>query len=129
MKVWNDVTEGSVIYFADEFAELDEVVVSKVEQCENPRYRIITIPGFGEGEIPFQVIGKSHSPSFTVGQRSKDNILVGRIYVSVEAYKEHWTHELGERISELQEHRKIVDENIQRLQGDIDKVNAIPQKD
>ena len=41
MKVWNDVTEGSVIYFSDEFAELDEVVVSKVEQCENPRYRRI----------------------------------------------------------------------------------------
>ena len=47
----------------------------------------------------------------------------------MEAYKAHWAHELGERISDLQEQRKTIDENIMRLQRDIDKVNSIPQKD
>lgn len=124
IKKWKDVKVGDTIYFADEFAELEPVVVEKIEPEEWKRYLHIFVTGevFGGETRQFRVISPSHDRSLSVASRTKHEMLVGRLYTSVEAYKDVWDKSLHEQLEKLEKDRAYIEERIAHIKGDIETV-------
>ena len=124
IKLWKDIKVGDTVYFADEFAELEPVVVEKIEPEEWKRYLHIFVTGevFGGETRQFRVISPSHDRSLSVASRTKHEMLVGRLYTSVEAYKDVWDKSLHEQLEKLEKDRADIDERIAHIKGDIETV-------
>ena len=128
MKTWADLKVGDTVYFSDEFAELDDMTVEKLEYEDWARYLRVTVSGgnaFGGNPCTFRVVAKSYEKSLSAGQRLKDDMLIGRLYVSKEAYREVWTRELSNLIGDLEKDKAAVEERIAKLQADIKTVDSI----
>ena len=128
MKTWADLKVGDTVYFSDEFAELDEMTVEQLAYEEWDRYLRVTVSGgkaFGGNPCTFRVIAKSYEKSLSVGERLKDNILVGRLYVSKEAYKEVWKKDLMSQIEDLEPRKTAIEKKIEHLRADIKTVESI----
>lgn len=127
IKQWKEVKVGDTVYFADEFAELNKVVVEKVEPEEWDRYLHIFVTGevFGGETREFRVVSPSHDKSLSVASRTKHEILVGRLYTSVEAYKSVWKASLEEDLAKWVKHRVNADERISHLQKDIETIESL----
>ena len=124
LKKWKDVKVGDTVYFADEFAELNKVVVEKVEPEEWDRYLHIFVTGevFGGETREFRVVSPSHDKSLSVASRTKHEILAGRLYTSVAAYKVVWNESLHEQLEKLETEKKYIEERIAHIKGDIETV-------
>lgn len=124
IKLWKYVKVGDTVYFADEFAELEPVVVEKIEPEEWKRYLHIFVTGevFGGETRQFRVISPSHERSLSVASRTQHEMLVGRLYTSVEAYKDVWDKSLHEQLEELEKERADIDERIANIKGGIETV-------
>lgn len=124
IKQWKDVNVGDTVYFADEFAEPEPVVIEKIEPEEWDRYLHITVsgPSFnGETRVAV-VVSPSHAKSLNLVCRKKDDMLAGRLYTSVEAYKHVWNESLHERLEKLEKDRAHIEESIAHIKGDIETV-------
>lgn len=124
IKQWKDVKVGDTVYFADEFAEPEPVVVDKIEPEEWDRYLHIFVTGevFGGETRQFRVVSPSHDKSLSVASRTKHEMLVGRLYTSVEAYKDVWDKALHEQLEKLEKDRAYIEERIAHIKGDIETV-------
>lgn len=124
IKQWKYVKVGDTVYFADEFAEPEPVVVEKIEPEEWKRYLHIFVTGevFGGETRQFRVISPSHERSLSVASRTKHEMLVGRLYTSVDAYKDVWNKSLHEQLEKLEKARADIDERIAHIKGDIETV-------
>lgn len=124
IKKWKDVKVGDTVYFADEFAEPEPVVVEKIEPEEWKRYLHIFVTGevFGGETRQFRVVSPSHDKSLSVASRTKHEMLVGRLYTSVEAYKDVWNKSLHEHLDKLEKDRAYIEEKIANIKGDIETV-------
>lgn len=127
IKQWKDVKVGDTVYFADEFAELNKVVVEKIEPEEWDRYLHIFVTGevFGGETRQFRVVSPSHDKSLSAAHRKGENLLIGRLYTSVEAYKAVWKTNLEEDLAKWVKHRANVDERISHLQKDIETIESL----
>lgn len=127
IKQWKGVKVGDTVYFADEFAEPEPVVVEKIEPEEWERYLHIFVTGevFGGETRQFRVVAPSHDKSLSVASRTKHEMLVGRLYTSVDAYKDVWDKSLHEQLEKLEKERADIDERIAHIKGDIDTVANI----
>ena len=128
MKTWADLKVGDTVYFSDEFAELDEMTVVKIEYEEWDRYLRVTVSdgkAFGGNPCTFKVIAKSYEKSLSAGQRLKDACLVGVLYVSKEAYKEVWKKDLMSQIEDLEPRKTAIEKKIEHLRADIETVENI----
>ena len=123
LKKWKDVKGGDTVYFADEFAELNKVVVEKVEPEECVRYLRIYVTGevFAETTM-FRVVSPSHDKSLSIASRKNEDVLAGRLYTSVEAYKAVWNESLNEQLEKLETEKKYIEERIAHIKGDIETV-------
>jgi hypothetical protein len=124
IKQWKDVKVGDTVYFADEFAEPEPVVVEKIEPEEWDRYLHITVVGevfFGETRL-FRVVAPSHDKSLSIASRQKHEMLAGRLYTSVEAYKDVWTQSLNEQVDKLEKAKADIEDRIAHLKKDIETV-------
>lgn len=124
IKKWKDVKVGDTVYFADEFAELEPVVVEKVEPEEWDRYLHITVsgPSFnGETRVAV-VVSPSHGKSLNLVCRKMDEMLAGRLYTSVEAYQDIWTKDLNNQLEELEKEKAYIEERIAHRKKDIETV-------
>ena len=124
IKLWKEVKVGDTVYFADEFAELEPVVVEKVEPEEWDRYLHIFVTGevFGGETRQFCVVSPSHDQSLSVASRTKHEMLVGRLYTSVEAYKDVWDKSLHDQLEELEKEKAYIEEKIAHRKKDIETV-------
>lgn len=124
IKQWKDVKVGDTVYFADEFAEPEPVVVDKIEPEEWKRYLHIFVTGevFGGETRQFRVVSPSHDKSLSVASRTQHEMLVGRLYTSVEAYKDVWDKSLHEQLEKLEKDRSYIEERIANIKGDIETV-------
>ena len=121
IKQWKDVKVGDTVYFADEFAEPEPVVIEKIEPEEWDRYLHITVsgPSFnGETRVAV-VVSPSDDKSLNLVCRKKNDMLAGRLYTSVEAYKNVWNESLHERLEKLEKDSAHIEESITRIKGDI----------
>lgn len=127
IKQWNDVKVGDTVYFADEFAELDPVVVEKIEPEEWDRYLHITVsgPSFNGETRVAKVVSPSHDKSLNLVCRKEHEMLAGRLYTSVEAYKDVWGKYLHEQLEQLEKDRAHIEERIAHIKGDIETVANI----
>lgn len=127
IKQWKDVNAGDTVYFADEFAEPEPVVVEKIEPEKWDRYLRITVsgPSFNGETRVARVVSPSHDKSLTLVCRKQDDILAGRLYTSVEAYKDVWDKSLHEQLEKLEKDRAYIDERIAHIKGDIETVASI----
>ncbi len=123
LKQWKDVKVGDTVYFADEFAELNKVVVVKIEPEEWDRYLHIFVTGevFDETKM-FRVVSPSHDKSLTIACRKNENVLAGRLYTSVEAYKVVWNESLNEQLEKLETEKKYIESRISHIKGDIETI-------
>lgn len=124
IKQWKDVKVGDTVYFADEFAELDPVVVEKVEPEEWDRYLHITVsgPAFNGEPRLAKVVSTSHDKSLSLVFRKKHEMLAGRLYTSVEAYQYIWTKDINGQLEELEKDRAYIEERIAQRKKDIETV-------
>lgn len=124
IKQWKDVNVGDTVYFADEFAEPEPVVIEKIEPEEWERYLHITVsgPSFNGETRVARVVSPSHDKSLNLVCRKKNDMLAGRLYTSVEAYKNVWNKSLHERLEKLEKDRAHIEESIARIKGDIETV-------
>ena len=127
IKQWKEVKVGDTVYFADEFAELNKVAVEKVEPEEWDRYLHIYVTGdvFGGETRQFRVVSPSHDMSRSAAHRTGENVLIGRLYTSVEAYKAVWKASLEEDLAKWMKHRANVDERISHIQKDIQTIESL----
>ena len=123
IKQWKYVKVGDTVYFADEFAELKKVVVEKIEPEEWDRYLHIFVTGevFAETTM-FRVVSPSHDKSLSAALRKGENVLIGHLYTSVEAYKAVWDESLNEQLEKLETEKKYIEERISHIKGDIETV-------
>ena len=123
IKQWKYVKVGDTVYFADEFAELKKVVVEKIEPEEWDRYLHIFVTGevFAETTM-FRVVSPSHDKSLSAALRKGENVLIGHLYTSVEAYKAVWDESLNEQLEKLETEKKYIEERIAHIKGDIETV-------
>jgi hypothetical protein len=127
IKLWKDVNVGDTVYFADEFADPEPVVVEKIEPGEWNRYLYITVsgPSFNDETRVARVVSPSHDKSLNLVCRKKDDMLAGRLYTSVEAYKDVWNESLHEQLEKLEKDRANIEERIAHIKGDIETVANI----
>ena len=123
LKKWKDVKVGDTVYFADEFAELNKVVVEKIEPEEWDRYLHIYVTGevFAETTM-FCVVSPSHDKSLSAAHRKGENVLIGHLYTSVDAYKTVWDESLHEQLEKLETEKKYIEERIAHIKGDIETI-------
>ena len=128
LKNWQDVKVGDTVYFADEFAEPEPVVVEKIEPEEWDRYVMIYVSGdvFLGDTKRFRVVAPSHDRSLTIASRVKHEMLAGRLYTSIEAYKDVWNKSIAEQIAKLEKERADIDKRIDHLKKDIETIANIP---
>ena len=124
VKKWQDVKVGDTVYFADEFAEPEPVVVDKVEPEEWDRYLIIHVRGdvFLGVTKRFRVVAPSHDKSLTLASRVEHEMLAGRLYTSIDAYKDIWGNSLAEQLSDLEKARAKIDRKIDHIKKDIETI-------
>lgn len=127
IKLWKDVEVGDTVYFADEFAEPEPVTVEKIESEEWKRYLHIFVTGevFGGETRQFRVVSPSHDQSLSAASRTKHEILVGRLYTSVEAYKDVWNKSLAEQLDKLEKDRAFLEERIAHIKKDIETIRNL----
>lgn len=127
IKLWKDVEVGDTVYFADEFAEPEPVTVEKIEPEEWKRYLHIFVTGevFGGETRQFRVVSPSYDHSLSVASRTKHEMLVGRLYTSVEAYKAVWNKSLAEQLDKLEKDRAFVEERIAHIKKDIETIKNL----
>ena len=127
IKLWKDVKVGDTVYFADEFAEPEPVTVEKIESEEWKRYLHIFVTGdvFGGETRQFRVVSPSHDQSLSAASRTKHEMLVGRLYTSVEAYKDVWTKSLAEQLDKLEKDRAFLEERIAHIKKDIETIRNL----
>lgn len=127
IKQWKDVKVGDTVYFADEFAEPEPVVVDKVEPGEWKRYWHITVsgPSFNGETRVAQVVSPSHRESLTLVCRKNNELLAGRLYTSVEAYKDIWGKSLHEQLEKLEKDRAYIEDRIAHIKGDIETIERL----
>ena len=123
LKKWKDVKVGDTVYFADEFAELNKVVVEKIEPEEWDRYLHIYVTGevFAETKM-FRVVSPSHDKSLSIASRKNEDVLAGRLYTSVATYKAVWDESLNEQLEKLETEKKYIEERIAHIKGDIETI-------
>lgn len=127
IKLWKDVEVGDTVYFADEFAESEPVTVEKIEPEEWDRYLHIFVTGevFGGETRQFRVVSPSHDQSLSAASRTKHEMLVGRLYTSVEAYKDVWNKNLAEQLDKLEKDRAFLEERIAHIKKDIETIRNL----
>ena len=127
IKLWKDVKVGDTVYFADEFAEPEPVTVEKIEPEEWDRYLHIFVTGevFGGETRQFRVVSPSYDQSMSAASRTKHEMLVGRLYTSVEAYKAVWNKSLSEQLDKLEKDRAFVEERIAHIKKDIETIESL----
>ena len=117
VKQWKDVNVGDTVYFADEFAEPEPVVVENIELEDWDRYLRITVSGTsfnGETRVA-SVVSPSHDKSLTLVCRKKDDMLAGRLYTSLAAYKDVWNKSLNEQLEKLVKDRAYIEGDIETV--------------
>ena len=127
LKNWQDVKVGDTVYFADEFAEPEPVVVEKIEPEEWDRYLIMHVRGdvfLGETKR-FRVVAPSHDKSLTLASRVEHEMLAGRLYTSIDAYKDVWDKSLAEQLAKLEKERASIDKRIDHIKKDIETIAHI----
>ena len=124
LKKWQDVKVGDTVYFADEFAEPEPVVVDKVEPEEWDRYLIIHVSGdvFLGVTKRFRVVAPSHDKSLSIASRVEHEMLAGRLYTSIDAYKDIWEKSLAEQLSDFEKARAELDRKIVHTKKDIETI-------
>ena len=97
IKQWKDVKVGDTVYFADEFAEPEPVVVEKIDPEKWDRYLRITVsgPSFNGETRVARVVSPSHDKS------------------------------LHEQLEKLEKDRAYIEERIAHIKGDIETVANI----
>lgn len=101
--------------------------VEKIEPEEWDRYLHITVSGQsfnGETRVA-RVVSPSNDKSLNLVCRKKDDMLAGRLYTSVEAYKDVWNKYLHEQLEKLEKDRAYIEEKIAHIKGDIETVANI----
>ncbi len=100
------------------------MVIEKIEPEEWDRYLHITVsgPSFNGETRVAKVVSPSHDKSLNLVCRKKDDMLAGRLYTSVEAYKNVWNESLHERLEKLEKDRAHIEESIAHIKRDIETV-------